>query len=193
MKTYHLKILFFSNIEIARNPLNTRARADPRVMAFLHYAIFKKQKLQISTSLYFGRRWSSLFLVRLFDFTGAPAPGTFFTVSVARFSFYVPAQFDWKPFKDNQLGLLSSVTISAGIGPNFLLGDNSQRINFDLGLLNDRGDDLFFETWYQFQKKSHRRVTFDYTVSFAIDIFRDIGVQLNLGGNLGDITKSDLT
>lgn len=185
--------IFFENDEIVRNPLslNGPVRADPRLQLFLGYTIVDNNRLNANVSLFFDKKWTTLFLIRLFDDPQPPFAGIVYTPYITRTTFFFPLQLEYSPFESTKIntGLIRNLELKGGMGPSFHVGSNAQRIDYDLGLSNDRKDPIYYETWYQFQKNAYKIITWNYTWSVSTKIYKSLGIQLTSNGNFGSVTK----
>ena len=184
---------FFLNDESVKSPFQG-GRADPRANLFVKWIFLERERFSFSTSLFYQTKWSTLLSMRLYDDPQRLTPGSRRLIGVPKHSFFTPLQVRWTPFTGKRSRrvrpLIESIRLGAGIGPTFLFGDDSYRIDDDyLGLLNNRKDPFYYEAYYQFQKNSLKSISLEYNISFSFRIWEKIGVQFTNNGSFGRITK----
>lgn len=153
------------------------APQDPRTSFFFKYSLLTKKIISIRSSLFFSKRFASVDLHRIHRQPGIRPFGVSpFTKS---FTFFVPVSVTLHP--------ISLFSLDAGIGPAFHF--NSTSGTFPL-FVDFEERDYFFEEAYREIPETHKKVTWNYTISGSLNLFNSgLALSVYRQGSFGRINN----
>jgi len=185
--------IIFIDSESTTNPFGVinEVRNDLRMSFFCTYTLKSvTPNLKFQISLFYDKKWSTLYLVRLTDRENSF--NAYHPIFLSKGTLFFPVNLQFTPFNNYSflgLAFIKKLNLELGLGPAFHIGNNAQRIDYDLGLENNRRDPVYYETWYQYQKNAHKTFTWNYSLSVSTKIYKSFGLQITSSGNFGSFTK----